>query len=248
MIRRQPIYFDDVVYAAETAIAHDINHEEMESSEKYYQKKYESIPKYVSKQNLIEYLEYKILMDKMKNDGGPQGLETQLADFIDRVKSKERLNRISNETSRWSHLKKGSLAPNFTAFERDGKEVKLEDLRGKNVYIDVWATWCGPCIREIPSLKLMEEKYHGENVEFVSVSIDNEKDKQKWKDFVVERELGGTQIMAENAWRSGIATNYNINSIPRFMMVDKQGKLVSVNAPRPSMEKQFNSMLADVLE
>jgi thiol-disulfide isomerase/thioredoxin len=118
-----------------------------------------------------------------------------------------------------------------------GGKTKLEDLRGKYVYIDVWATWCGPCRQEIPFLKKVEEKYHGKNIEFVSISVDVLKDHEKWKTFVSEKELGGIQLFADKDWSSEFMKSYGINSIPRFILIDPKGNIVKSDAERPSSPK-----------
>jgi thiol-disulfide isomerase/thioredoxin len=118
-----------------------------------------------------------------------------------------------------------------------GGKTKLEDLRGKYVYIDVWATWCGPCRQEIPFLKKVEEKYHGKNIEFVSISVDVDKDHEKWKTFVTEKELGGIQLFADKNWNSEFMKSYGINSIPRFILIDPKGNIVKADAERPSSPK-----------
>ena len=174
-------------------------------------------------------------------------MKEDILTFIDDAKAPHRINTIRGLLNEWAHLEEGKPAPEFTAYTRSGDEVKLSDLQGKNVYIDVWATWCGPCIREIPSLKAMEEKYHDDNIEFVSVSIDRLSDKEKWSNFIDEKELKGLQIFAPNDWRSEIATNYNIKGIPRFIMVDDEGKIVSASAPRPSNTAGLEKMFAELL-
>lgn len=115
-----------------------------------------------------------------------------------------------------------------------GGKTKLEDFKGKYVYIDVWATWCGPCRAEIPSLKKMEELYHDKNIEFVSISVDVDKDHEKWKNFVSEKQLGGVQLFADKNWNSDFMTSYGVTSIPRFILIDPSGKVVKGNASRPS--------------
>ena len=79
-------------------------------------------------------------------------------------------------------LGKGKPSPKFEGYENfKGGTTSLDDLKGKYVYVDVWATWCGPCKREIPFLKEVEKAYHGKNIEFVSISIDKAKDHEAWK-------------------------------------------------------------------
>ena len=105
------------------------------------------------------------------------------------------------------------------------------------MYVDVWATWCGPCKAEIPSLKKVEAQYHGKNIEFVSISVDALKDHDKWKAMVAEKELKGVQLFADNSWKSDFVEGYLIKGIPRFILIDTEGNIVNANAPRPSSEK-----------
>lgn len=139
-----------------------------------------------------------------------------------------------------------TMSPSFDYVNYAGGKTKLEDLKGKYVYIDVWATWCGPCRAEIPYLKKIEEKYHGKNISFVSISVDVEKDAEKWRNFVKEKELGGIQLFADNNWNSKFIKDYGVNSIPRFILIDPSGKVVSADAARPSsaqLQVQLDSLL-----
>lgn len=131
--------------------------------------------------------------------------------------------------------KPGQAAINFTYPDLEGKQVSLTDFKGKVVLVDVWATWCGPCKGEIPHLKQMEEEMRSKDIVFMSVSVDEQKDHQKWKDYIANEALKGVQLFA-SGW-SDIARNYDIKAIPRFMVFDKKGNIVSINAPRPSAKE-----------
>lgn len=162
------------------------------------------------------------------------------------------LTNLSNDSTQISELtdlykklsiiKKGMKSPEFINYENyKGGTTSLSDLKGKYVYIDVWATWCGPCIAEIPSLKKVEALYHNKNIEFVSISIDV-KDRpvynyDKWRQMIEEKSLGGVQLFADNAWNSQFTKAFVINSIPRFLLIDPDGNIVSGDAPRPSDQK-----------
>jgi len=122
----------------------------------------------------------------------------------------------------------------FEGITADGKKVKFSDFRGKVVLVDVWATWCGPCKKEIPALKELEKEMHGKEVVFISYSVDKVKDLDKWKKFIVDEQLGGVQLFAPADFSSPVCTNYKINAIPRFMVFDKKGNIVTIDAPRPS--------------
>lgn len=140
----------------------------------------------------------------------------------------------------------GSLSPSFEYDNYNGGKTKLEEFRGKYVYIDVWATWCAPCRVEIPFLKKLEEKYHDKNIVFVSLSIDQQKDVEKWKKLIKDKELGGVQVFADNDWNSQFVKDYNITGIPRFILIDPNGNIVKADAPRPSsptIEAEFDALL-----
>jgi thiol-disulfide isomerase/thioredoxin len=139
----------------------------------------------------------------------------------------------------------GIASPSFNYENHKGGTTKLEDLKGKYVYIDIWATWCGPCRAEIPFLKKMEGKYHGKNIEFVSISVDVDKDREKWQKFVTEKELGGVQLFADKNWNSDFIKAFGINAIPRFLLIDPAGKVVKADAARPSSDEL--SKLLDTL-
>lgn len=131
----------------------------------------------------------------------------------------------------------GSPAPNFELLDQNGNKVSLKDFRGKNIYIDFWATWCKPCVAEIPDLKKLEEKFKDKNIVFLSISLDSQKDLEKWKSFIIKKELHGIHLIVENAWNSKTVKDFLIDSIPRFIIIDTEGILVETDAPRPSMGK-----------
>ena len=141
-----------------------------------------------------------------------------------------------------------------------GGKTSLSDLKGKYVYVDLWATWCGPCKKEIPTLKEVEAKYHGKNIEFVSISLDNGRgykaDNQEaaaiaahegWKKMIADEEMTGIQLFADNGFRSTFATEYAVNSIPRFLLLDPEGNIVDADAPRPSSPKLIEVLTAQGL-
>ncbi|MFY0630607.1 MAG: TlpA family protein disulfide reductase [Flavobacteriaceae bacterium] len=135
-------------------------------------------------------------------------------------------------------LGKGKESPKFVKYENNaGGTTSLDDLKGKYTYIDVWATWCGPCKVEIPYLKEIEKAYHGKKINFVSLSIDEPRDYDKWKSMIKDKELGGIQLLADKAWKSQFVQDYKINGIPRFILIDPKGNIVTADAPRPSNDK-----------
>lgn len=167
--------------------------------------------------------------------------------FLANTTNEETKNKLKETYGKNKSLMKGMPSPKFVNYENhSGGQTSLDDLKGKYVYIDVWATWCGPCIREIPSLKEVEKKFQGQNIEFVSTSIDQDKDHEKWKTMVNAKALGGMQLFADNAWQSKFVQDYAIQGIPRFILIDPEGKIVNADAPRPS-DPRLTAMLESEL-
>ena len=165
------------------------------------------------------------------------------ARYPDVVKNQVYLDEFMMIADARDRIEIGKLAPSFNYPDINGRLVSLESFRGKVVYVDVWATWCSPCKGEIPHLKKLEEELNNEDIVFVSVSIDREKDKEAWKNMVKEKELGGYQLYASGDWESKIAKDYVIRGIPYFIIIDKEGELVEVNASRPSNPKTKEKLL-----
>lgn len=131
----------------------------------------------------------------------------------------------------------GNAAAPFTLPDTEGKMHSLADFRGKLVYIDFWATWCGPCKQEIPHMTKLEEEYAGnQDIVFISVSVDKEADKQKWLNMVKEKGMKGLQLFTGDL-KGQVSEPYHINTIPRFVLIGRDGKLINGNAPRPSSEE-----------
>jgi len=146
----------------------------------------------------------------------------------------ENLPRLTKRYELLKTLTPGKVSPTFTYENHKGGETSLADLKGKVVYVDVWATWCAPCKREIPFLKELDKDYHGKNIAFVSISIDEEKNYDAWRTMVTEKELGGYQLMADKDWKSKFVEDYGIKGIPRFLLIDAEGNILNSDAPRPS--------------
>lgn len=145
----------------------------------------------------------------------------------------------------------GEPSPKFENYEsyEGGEKVSLDNLlnKGKYIYIDIWATWCGFCKKEIPLLKNFEVKYHGKNIEFVSINVDNKSNYQKWKKTVKDNEMGGVQLFAgDNERNLKFTQDYLIKGLPRFILLDPEGKIVSANAPRPSDDEKLHAIFEEL--
>ncbi|MCG8235424.1 TlpA family protein disulfide reductase [Tenacibaculum finnmarkense] len=145
---------------------------------------------------------------------------------------------------------KGQPAPKFSNFENyNGGTTSLDDLlnKGNYLYIDVWATWCAYCKREIPLLKNLEEEYHGKKLTFVSISVDDKKQHEKWKQTIIDREMTGIQLFSgkkqnDLEW----AQKFLIKGLPKFIIIAPDGTIVSPNAPAPSQGEKLTNIFDEL--
>jgi thiol-disulfide isomerase/thioredoxin len=113
----------------------------------------------------------------------------------------------------------------FTAL--DGREVDLAQLRGKVVLIDFWATWCGPCVAELPNVRSVHNRYHDRGFEVVGISLDRDTDRQKLIDFVAKNQMPWPQHFDGKGWKNEFAVRYRINSIPATFLLGPDGRVIA---------------------
>lgn len=164
---------------------------------------------------------------------GIDGADELLKLFKANVKDEMKVKAINDLATKWAKLAKGQPSPKFNYKDINGKMVSLDDLKGKYVYIDCWATWCGPCCGEIPHLKKLEHDYSSKNIHFVSISCDQ--NAKAWEAKVKKEQLGGIQLIQGKD--RGFMNAYMVSGIPRFILIDKNGNIVKAEAPRPSSKE-----------
>jgi thiol-disulfide isomerase/thioredoxin len=128
-------------------------------------------------------------------------------------------------------LGKNKPAPYFEATDISGTKFSYQDYQGKYLLIDIWATWCVPCRKEIPYLEHLEEKYAGQPIAFISVSIDKNVD--AWRKFVASMDTSD-QFYSMPGKAFGIKEAYNADLIPVFVLIDQQGRIINPTSFRPS--------------
>jgi thiol-disulfide isomerase/thioredoxin len=125
--------------------------------------------------------------------------------------------------------------------------IKLSDFRGKVVAIDVWATWCVPCMHSLPYFLQLRDKYKdNKDVVFISVSTDNAASKTKWLAFLKSKNMKGVDLHAGDANSSAFEKAYNISGIPRYILIDQQGKIIedhAVQASEPEYERLIETAI-----
>ena len=192
---------------------------------------------------ILSYFEYTLTSSILKKSNDTGLLKKYYEAYIGKATRQHYLEEIKKIYFNKVGYANKKSAPSFAFKNTTDNTVSLESLKGKFIYIDVWATWCVPCKAEIPHLKKLEEIYKEKNIQFVSISVDERQNRNKWLEFVKKNTLGGIQLITDNGFDSPFIDKMSITSIPRFILIDPEGKLVYADALRPSDEK-----LKDILD
>ena len=132
----------------------------------------------------------------------------------------------------------GKLAPAFSLPDSSGRLHTLEDFRGKIVYLDFWGSWCSPCLKELLPLQKLEEQFlKDSSVAFVSIALESTDQIDDWKNTIRYQDLKGVQLCAEGQSSNPAPQAYNIQAVPTFMLINRDGTFINAAAPRPSSGK-----------
>jgi len=126
-----------------------------------------------------------------------------------------------------SGLAVGSKFPDFEERALDGQPLSVASYKGKVVLVDFWATWCGPCVRELPNVLETYEKYHAKGFEIVGISLDS--DKGRLTSFTEKQKMTWRQYFDGKGWGNKLAGKYGVNSIPMTYLLDGEGKILAKN-------------------
>jgi thiol-disulfide isomerase/thioredoxin len=142
-------------------------------------------------------------------------------------------------------LARARMAPPFSVTTMDGKQISMDDLQGKVVLLDFWATWCGPCREALPHIRNVSKKFAGEPLVILSVSLDS--DEQKWKKFVAENEMTWPQYR-DGGFTGSVAKLFAVTAIPHTFTIDADGVLQEEHIGDASIEGKLKKLLARARE
>jgi thiol-disulfide isomerase/thioredoxin len=140
-----------------------------------------------------------------------------------------------------AQLAVGAVFPTFKEQDLDGQPLDLAAYRGKVVLIDFWATWCGPCVAELPHVLAAYEKYHAKGFDIIGISLD--KDRAKLTAFIKEKNMAWRHYFDGLGWENKVSTRYGIDSIPATFLLDKEGRIVAKDLRGDDLEKQLAALL-----
>ena len=149
----------------------------------------------------------------------------------------------ANPTLAWE----GKVLPDFSvAVDLDDKPVSLADYRGKLVLLDFWATWCGPCIAEMPDVKEVYEKYHDKGFEIIGISLDT--DEATLRKFIRENQLPWRQVFDGKGWETPLVQKYGVRGIPAQFLIDREGRVISVKARGERLSDLVEAEIGDTAD
>lgn len=197
----------------------------------YFESKYGLIDSLFTNKTITDFLKTDVVFESIAKVRHT-GINLLVKQFQSDVDNVSFLKTINDRYKSIVMPRNGTLAPELTGVTFDGNDFKLSELRGKYVYLFVWATWCGPCKVEIPFYKQLLEDYGDENIVFVGISVD--KDKRKWIDSFLYNEYPGLQVLIPGDWNSPLVKDYRIASIPQFILINPEGEIAALEAERPT--------------
>jgi peroxiredoxin len=136
----------------------------------------------------------------------------------------------------------GDNAPMFSLPDTSGHNVSLADFKGKYILIDFWATWCGPCMAEMPNVKKAYDQYKDKGFGIIGVSLDRPDSQELWKKVISRDQLAWIQVSDLKWWNSKAALAYNVNSVPANFLVDPQGKIIAKNLRGEALQKKLGEL------
>ena len=152
------------------------------------------------------------------------------------------LKSLSNNTTK--ERGNSNEQENDTSF-LNVKKKYIDKYLGKVIYIDVYATWCGPCREEIPYAKVLHNEFKNKDVVFLNLCA--ESNEETWKKLIEHNNIKGENFLLTNAEYKSLSRLYRINGYPTFILIDKNGNVVNSEAPRPS-EKKINDIIDGLLK
>lgn len=222
----------------------------------YQQNNVAEYQKYVAQQQALSQVMFDSIANFVRKDPGSltslaavQNLKMEdyfdLYEEVDKALAKTRpesefYKAIHERVESSRKLSVGKQAPEIQLNNLEGEEVPLSSLRGKVVLIDFWASWCMPCMKEMPNVKNVYERYKSEGFEIYGVSLD--KNKSSWQGAIDRMELDWVHVSDLGYWQSSVVPIYNVRSIPLTYLVGRDGTILAKNLRGTELESKLKEI------
>ena len=177
-----------------------------------------------------------ILNDMLMLTGGYESSKNQVAGFRNSYPNSIYLADVNKSLSAIEKLKEGAVVENFSFVDLEGESVSLMDYKDKIIYLDLWASWCGPCINTFRTKTPFFEKKLEGNPDIVLMYISIDEQPEPWKNYLSKNKMGGVHLFAGKGFEAEIMKYFKVWGIPRYLIIGKDNKIIDVNAPRPGDE------------
>jgi len=172
------------------------------------------------------------LLKKIKTDFP----DSEISGNVDRI-----VEAVEKQAAATAMLAVGKPFPPFAEQDLDGKPLTLADFKGKVVLIDFWATWCGPCVQELPNVLAAYGKYHDKGFEIIGISLDQSRD--ALTTFIKEKNMPWPQYFDGLGWKSKLGQEYGIQAIPATFLLDGEGKIIARDLRGPALDHKLATLL-----
>jgi len=177
------------------------------------------------------------LLEQLKKDYPDTKPGQNVDKILDNMKKQAAAKKIQGS------LVAGAKFPDFNEKDLDGKPLSVANYKGKVVLVDFWATWCGPCVGELPNVLKAYETYHKKGFEIIGISLDS--NEKKLKDFIAEKKMPWRQYFDGKGWGNKLAAKYGVNSIPATYLLDGEGKIIAKNLRGQALDEAVAKALKE---
>ena len=163
--------------------------------------------------------------------------------LTDRVKQSAPGKQLEQQLKDMQQVNIGGMAPNFELDTPEGRKLSLYNLRGHIVLLDFWASWCGPCLAEMPNIKAIYQKYHDKGLEILGVSLDEKP--TAWKNAIEKKKLNWYQVSSLKGWKCPVAKRFQVTGIPRMYIIDQEGRIIAQDLRGEALAKKMDELFAE---
>ena len=199
-----------------------------------------------NRRDMRDFLLAELIQRHIWDNNGLEGAEYALEVLKRECSNPEQLNLIEEQVKLWGKILPGCMTPDFVLVNTKSQRLFMSDFRGSKVYLTIWALWSEPSKKELEHLRELQEEYKHKDITFLALCVGDMDRKEEWAKLVREQKYGGLQAIVDES--GFFKKDYMIISVPRFILVDEEGRFITSNAPRPSgneIRETLNKLLKD---